>query len=172
MRSFKTWALSIGIFSVIVHIALIFSLPTILMNKVTAENVKRANGVNKFTHRAKANAKNQGVMRTNPDVAYSGCTVDVSRGPVKVSIPSIKPYSSLSILANNTDNLITVNDLQATGEKIEIVVAKDGQKVPSGIKSLTVSSDQVFALARYVIKDQDSWADLDGLRRKAECRQL
>lgn len=171
MKNWQTWALSILVFSIVVHIALIYSIPTLLMNKVL-ENTKEADGANNFVHRPIATAKNKSIIRPNPDIAYSSCTIDVSQGPVKITIPASQPYSSLSILAADTSNLLTINDQQATDGKIVLVVAKAGQKTPSDAKKLILSSDTALALARYAIKDKGSWEDLDTLRKSAKCMRL
>ncbi len=172
MKNWKTWALSILVFSIVIHIALIYSFPTLLMNKVILENSERANGTNKFAHIPRATATNKSITRPSPDIAYSSCTIDISQGPVKITIPATKPYSSLSILGTDTMNLLTINDQHATGEYIELVVAKAGQKTPPGIKPLILASDTALALARYVIKSDENWKQLDTLRQSATCSRL
>ena len=91
------------------------ALPGTIMGKAVEGAAKRG-GMNSMAHNALSSPTNQFVVRPSPDLAYSTCPFDLSKGPVRVDVvPVAGRYSSLSIFDANTDVTFVRNDVQAGG---------------------------------------------------------
>ena len=113
------------------------------------------------------------IVRPSPDIAYSTCPFDVSKGPVLVDVePVPSPYWSLSVFDHRTDVAYVRNNLDAAGQPIRIAIAAEGQPVPDGMQAVRVSGTTGIALLRILVQDRSQFAPIDAARRKSSCRPL
>ena len=116
---------------------------------------------------------NQPVVRPSPDLAYSSCPYDLSDGPVLVKVvPVPGRYSSLSIFDARTDVVFVRNDQQAKEKPFEVVIAREGQKVPAGKAVVRVGYDRGIALIRLLLNDPSEIKALATLRRQSSCHRI
>lgn len=115
----------------------------------------------------------QPVVRPSPDLAYSSCPYDLSDGPVLVKVvPVPGRYSSLSIFDARTDVVFVRNDQQAKEKPFEVVIAREGQKVPAGKAVVRVGYDRGIALIRLLLNDPSEIKALATLRRQSSCHRI
>lgn len=130
-------------------------------------------GLNTMRHGALATPAYQPIVRPSPDLAYSSCPYDLSKGPLLVSVvPVTGRYSSLSVFDARTDVVFVRNDLQAKGQPYEIVIAREGQAVPKGKEVVRVGYDRGIALIRLLLNRPDEIGQLNPVRQRSFCKSL
>ena len=98
-------------------------------------------------------------MRPSPDLAYAICVIDVSGGPVTLSVPTWPEYGSLSIFDASTDNVyagsLDARLPDAPGARM-IIVALEGQaaEAAEGVDVVTVKKPEALALIRRLAPSQ------------------
>jgi uncharacterized membrane protein len=128
-------------------------------------------GSNTFVHGPLATSASRAVVRPSPDLAYSSCVVDLSDGPVRVSVPTLPArYWSLSVFDARTDVAFVANNVERNGQPISIVLARAGQVVPPGSTVVTLKGDRAIALIRALVEDRSAFPALDRARRGAVCK--
>jgi uncharacterized membrane protein len=130
-------------------------------------------GMNVMKYNQLPTPANQPVVRPSPDLAYSSCPYDLSDGPVMLRVvPVPGRYSSLSIFNARTDVVFVRNDQQAKDKPFEVVIARDGQKVPAGKEVVRVGYDRGIALIRLLLNSPSDLKALDPVRRQSSCHRL
>lgn len=168
------WTVFVTFSAVVVHLAAVALTPTLIMSRVLGVvSAQKESGIH-FAERPTAAARN--VVRQSPDLLYSTCVFDVSRGPVKVTTGApTDTYWSVAFYADNTDNFFVLNDRQAGGAPATIVLLGPGQAVPAQAQGVTVVSAPSatgLILFRTLITDDAREAEIDGQRRLAKCERL
>ncbi len=144
-------------------------IPGLIMGKAVEGMAKRG-AFNTMAHGALASPTNQFVVRPSPDLAYSTCPFDLSKGPVRVDVvPVAGRYSSLSIFDANTDVAFVRNDAQAGGKPYSIIIARDGQATPPGAEVVRVGDDRGIALIRLLLANPSELPGLETVRRQSKC---
>lgn len=130
-------------------------------------------GVNAFTHAPLASAGSHVIVRPSPDLAYSSCPLDLSQGPVAVSVMSVPaPYWSLSVFDATTDVAFIRNNVESDGRPIAITVAREDQTTPPGATVVHVRGDKAVALIRILVTDREHFPEIDKARREATCARV
>ena len=148
--------------------AAIWAIPYGLMN-VAIERLGQG-GINTMSYGNLATPERQPVVRPSPDLAYSSCPYDLSKGPVAINVvPTPGRYNSLSIFDAATDVIFVRNDVEAGAKPFRIIVARDGQAVPNGAEIVRTNHDHGIALIRLLLKDPAEIGALDVVRRQSSC---
>ncbi|MBO9697430.1 MAG: DUF1254 domain-containing protein [Sphingopyxis sp.] len=151
--------------------AAIAHIPYALMN-VAMDRLGQG-GINTMSYGNLATPERQPVVRPSPDLAYSSCPYDLSKGPVAIDVTPVPGrYSSLSIFDAATDVIFVRNDVEAAGKPYRIIVAREGQAVPAGAEIVRANHDRGIALIRLLLKDPTEISALDGVRRQSSCRTV
>lgn len=130
-------------------------------------------GLNTMAYGNLATPANQPIVRPSPDLAYSSCPYDLSKGPLLITyVPVAGRYSSLSVFDARTDVVFVRNDLQAGGKPFRIALAREGQEVAGGIETVRVSYDRGIALVRLLLADPGEIAQFDSIRRQSNCATI
>ncbi|MBB6424774.1 DUF1254 domain-containing protein [Sphingopyxis sp. JAI128] len=130
-------------------------------------------GTNSMSHGNLATPARQPVVRPSPDLAYSSCPYDLSKGPLAINVTPVPGrYSSLSLFDAATDVIFVRNDLEARGKPYRIIVAREGQAVPAGVEIVRTDQDQGIALIRLLLKEPAEIGALDAVRRQSSCRTV
>lgn len=149
------------------------ALSTFGLMEAAIRKVSAGAGVNVMRYGTLPTAANQPIVRPSPDLVYSTCPYDLSDGPVLVSMsPVAGRYSSLSIFDARTDVVFIRNDMQAKGKPFRIILARQGQKVPSGAEVIRVNYDRGIALIRLLVNAPGEIGKLQPIRRQSFCRPL
>lgn len=129
--------------------------------------------INLMTHTPLATDKTRLIVRPSPDLAYSSCPFDLSKGPVLVeAAPVPAPYWSLSVFDERTDAAYVRNNIDANGQPIRIAIAQAGQPVPDGMTAVRVKGTSGIALIRILVQDGAQFPAIDAARKASSCKAL
>ena len=150
----------------------VLTIPRGLMH--VAANRIGAGGPNIMTYNALKTPENREVIRPAPDLLYNSCVIDLSDGPVEVSIPPIPAsYWSLSIFDRNTDVAFVRNNLDTGGEPLSVVVAAYDQKVDGATSTVVrIPHGLTVATLRILMDEPETLSAVDEVRRDARCSVL
>jgi len=127
-------------------------------------------GPNRFFNGPLSTDKSRTIVRPSPDLAYSSCPFDLSKGPVLIEVaPAPAPYWSLSIFDQRTNVAFVRNNRDTNGRPIRIAVARQGQIVPAGLETVRLDHDRGIALVRILVESRDRFAGIDAARRTSRC---
>jgi uncharacterized membrane protein len=168
MRRALPWLLGIALGAAAVHVAAVAALPYAIMSRVLGALAAQA-GPNAWVHPPLATDASRAVVRPSPDLAYSSAVFDVSERPLHVVVPLSAPYTSLSGFATNTDNFFAVNDLDADGAVIDVVLVGPGTQREGleGSRVVESPSDRGVLLVRRVVPSAGALPAIDTVRRQA-----
>ena len=112
------------------------------------------------------------VVRPSPDLLYSACPFDLSRGPLRITAAVPDSYFSISAFADNTDNFFVINDRQIKAARVELTLARQGSDYRGGAGERVVRSpsDEGILLVRTLIKDRRDFKKLQQVQHQADCR--
>jgi uncharacterized membrane protein len=167
------WATATLAIAVIVHLTTVFFLPHIIMSRVLTQ-MARNGGYNTLRHGARATADARGVVRPSPDLLYSSCPYDLSKGPllVEARVPQ-ETYWSVSLFDSETNNFFVRNDRQARGTEMRLLIVpgdQDRTPVAQGATLVHSPTQRGLVLFRTLINDEANFGELDSERREASCK--
>jgi uncharacterized membrane protein len=137
------------------------------------QKIGGAGEVNRFAFSQMATADNQPIVRPSPDLSYSTCVFDLSKGPVLVDVmPVPGRYWSVSIFDARTDVAVVRSDRDTQGGPARLALMKMGQKAPAGYEPVLLGYDQGLALIRILLANPSEFPVVDAIRRKSTCKQL
>ncbi len=126
--------------------------------------------VNRFAFGPMTTAENQTIVRPSPDLSYSLCVFDVSRGPVLVRVEPVPDhYWSVSVFDARTDVAAVRSDRDTGGKPAMLALATAAQAVPAGYEPVRIGFDRGVVLIRILLNDKTEFVAIDALRRKSSC---
>jgi len=155
------------------HLASIWLMPRVMLAGFTTTLQIDGTPLNTMIHPDRRSADDRTIVRPSPDMFYSICLFDLSAGPVRIATASMPgTYWSLSGFAANTDNFFVVNDRQAGGRPIDILINHRGQGRAQGGSGADYYSPSMrgVILLRMLIEDDLDMSMLDGARHNVVCR--
>jgi len=155
------------------HVGLVMATPHGMMRVVMNRASKDGALVNQFQFGPRTTKDSRGVVRPSPDLVYSTCVYDLSKGPVRVAAAPTpnQGYVSLSVFAANTDN-VAVFDTTENPDGVRFVLAREGQKTPAGEKVVISPSDKGVVLDRRLAANDELFAAADQARRADKCESI
>ncbi|MBY0521326.1 MAG: DUF1254 domain-containing protein [Sphingomonas sp.] len=162
--------LALGLFcALLAWQATLAMVPRALM-ALAVSRVSQAGGPNRMTHAPVVTAQSRAIVRPSPDLLYSSCPFDVSKGPVLIDVATVPaPYWSLSIFDSETNVAFVRNNVEADGQPLRVAVALAGQAVPAGYRAVRVTGSRGIALVRILFDRETPVASLDRARRASRC---
>ena len=150
--------------------ATLVAAPDMLM-RLALQRVSKAGGENRFSHAPLATAASRAIVRPSPDLAYSSCPFDLSKGPLLIdAVPVLAPYWSLSVFDTHTDVALVRNSATATYRPFRVAILAAGQTAPAGYEAVHVHGTRGIALIRILVDDRARFAAIDKERRATTCR--
>jgi hypothetical protein len=137
------------------------------------QKIGQRSAINQFAFAPMSTADNQPIVRPSPDLSYSSCVFDLSKGPVLVDaepVPGL--YWSISVFDARTDVAAVRSDRDTNGKPVRLALVKKGQKVPPGYEPVTLAYDRGLALIRILLANPQEFAAVDAIRRKSTCKQI
>lgn len=163
---------------VAIHFLTIWAAPRLIMQVVmNGSRAQALNMQNRAAFSAPITAASRDVVMPSPDMLYSMCVFDLSKGPVRVSAnPGLKSYWSIALYAANSDNFFVVNDRQAGGAPVDLwLVGPESSKsavTPTGSKLIASPSTQGFLLMRVLTGNYETEKSVvEPARRTLRCDQ-
>lgn len=125
---------------------------------------------NEFTHRSTLADHTSRVITTpNNDTIYSSARLDLTRGPAAVEIPDIRDrYFSVAFMNAFTDNFAYVGTRATKGAGGKFLIAGPQWRgdVPAGMRLIQSASNDVWALARLAVANEEDFQYAIALQRK------
>jgi uncharacterized membrane protein len=167
--------LAFGAFvAIIAHLVVIGLIPNVIMNVALKRIAATAGGANKLFHAPLVTPQNQTIVRPSPDLAYSTCALDLSKGPVRVFIGKGSDYASAAFYSANTDNVFTLNDTRIgpQGARLLIVSARSPIQAQAGEEVISLAGDRGLMLVRRLAPSADAYARVATERANDTCTAL
>jgi uncharacterized membrane protein len=173
MQVMRRWLVPLVVFvgiGALAYQATLLATPFALMRVATSKAGKGLS-VNRVAFGPMVTVENQTIVRPSPDLSYSLCVFDVSKGPVLVRTEPIPGhYWSVSVFDARTDVAAVRSDRDTGGKPALLAIVKAGQIAPAGYKPVTVGYDKGVVLIRILLANKAEFAAIDVLRRKSFCR--
>jgi uncharacterized membrane protein len=155
--------------AVVVHLAVILSAPNLLMAVAFKRLSAEGKMVNQMIYPPRTTEASRAIVRPSPDLAYSSCAYDLSKGPVRVKAARASDYMSVSVYAANSDNIFAINDRQAP-DGVDLIIVGKGQAAPSGTAIVVQSPTQRgIVLERRLAPSAEAFAAADLARKEGVC---
>ncbi|MCJ7774380.1 MAG: DUF1254 domain-containing protein [Desulfobacterales bacterium] len=171
MKTWIKWILATVILAVAFHLLTVILYPNVIMGVVMKKAEDTYGGVNKVVHAPPTTSAARRVVRPSPDLLYSACVYDVSKGPVNITARVPDTYWSLSFYETNTDNFFVINDRQVKSRNVEFILTKSGTSYPDagGTEVIEAPTERGFFLFRMLVQDEDKIEDLIKIQKQAIC---
>lgn len=151
--------------AVLTHGALVLAYPRVLMHATL--NTLSANGekLHRWLPAARVTPASRRIVRPAPEFAYSACVYDLSKGALRIRVPASPDYWSLSFYGANSDNFLTLRDVDHR-DGLELRIAhgdsapQDAQRAPTA---------RGIALIRRLAVTAEDWQNVERLRKEDVC---
>ncbi|MGB3808944.1 MAG: DUF1254 domain-containing protein [Parvibaculum sp.] len=172
MKRLTVFIVAVLALGALVHVAAIHALPGFIMSKAMAK-IGGTSEVNMFVEPPLATAEARTIVRPSPDLAYSTCVLDLSKGPVRVTVPLTAPYTSVALYSATTDNYFVRNDRDSHGKELDVIVLAPGASKPANVPAdseiVEAPTAKGLVLVRRVVESVEDFPALDAIRQKATC---
>ncbi|GBF58230.1 hypothetical protein PbB2_01902 [Candidatus Phycosocius bacilliformis] len=162
------------VLAVLAHLFTIGLIPSVIMNVAMKRIGEAAGGLNRISHNDMVTPQNQRIVRSSPDLAYSTCALDLSKGPVRIFLGKGADYMSAAFYAANTDNVFTLNDrkIGPKGAHIMVVSARTPLAAKPGEVVVSLPSDKGLLLVRRLSPSAEAFTRVQGERASDYCRAV
>jgi len=160
------------------HVATVWLLPRAIMWRVmSGPMLQDLGGSNHAGFAPPVDASARRIVMPSPDLLYSICLLDLSHGPVRVSAdPQWPDYWSLALYAANSDNFFVLNDRQAAGKPVNLLVHGPGAAFVTSASSawqVVSPSGKALLLMRVLTSDYSAQAQaVEKARRSLRCEAV
>jgi uncharacterized membrane protein len=174
VREWIFWIALTVLVAMLVHLGSVYLVPRIVMDRALA----RLGAPNTMRVGHRPDSSSRAVVRPSPDILYASCPFDLSEGPLRITAPvSHSTYWSVSAFDSATNNFFVKNDRQITGDQLEIVMLRHGQRFPPLDNALELivlfaPTDRGLILIRTVIDDDKHVPALSKLLHEARCETV
>jgi len=165
------WIVATLIVAVAVHLASVTLLPHLIMQR-TMQVIGGRGGANTMLFGKRPTAESRGVVRPSPDLLYSSCVYDLSKGPVRVTASGMPDtYWSVSLFDAETNNFYVLNDRKAKNGSVDFLITPQGTLYGDRTKLPVVQAPtrRGLVLFRTLIDDDKRLVEIDRARRHASC---
>ncbi len=138
------------------------------------DEILRHGGINIALPALRADATARTVVRPSPDLLYTACVLDLSKGPLHITAPVPDSYLSVSGFAADTSNFFAINDSAATmaadgGRSLDLLLGYGPPNaVADAARQVQAPSERGLILFRMLIPNE---ADLPCLQAEFQARQ-
>lgn len=153
------------IVAALAHLAFVRAYPSLLMAATMQKLGAGGDKLHRWLAAPRVTPDARRIVRPAPEFAYSACVYDLSRGPLRIRVPASPDYWSLSFYAANSDNFLTLRDIDHR-DGLELLLA-DGDAAPAG--ALRVPTPRGIALIRRLATDDAGWQTVERLRKEDVC---
>jgi uncharacterized membrane protein len=157
--------------AVLAHVATTILIPPVIMNVAMKRMADAAGGTNVLQNMPLVTPQNQRIVRSSPDLAYSICGLDLTKGPVRIFIGKGADYASAAFYAANTDNIFTLSDRSIGPLGARVLVKAAGTHVQAGRGEVVVTlpSPRGLMLVRRLAPSPQAMARVEVERANDSC---
>jgi uncharacterized membrane protein len=141
--------------AVLVHILAVWAAPRLIMQVLMHGPIEKTmNMHNQAAFPPPVSAASRTVVMPSPDLLYSVCVFDVTKGPVRVTAnPALSTYWSIALYGSNSDNFFVINDRTAGSKPVDLWLVSEGgnsnaKPLPEGIQVVVSPTQTGFLLMR------------------------
>lgn len=164
-RSLRILLFAVGV-AVATHVAAVYAMPWLIMHKAMAVMGRDGARIHRWIHAARAGPQARTIVRQSPDIAYSVCVFDLSKGHVRLRVHPSPGYWSLSLYAANSDNVRVWNDEDAP-EGVDVLLVHGDAVVGDGVVALR--SARGVAVVRRLAPSRQDWDVAAAVREHDRC---
>jgi uncharacterized membrane protein len=125
-RYWTRWTLALLAIAAIVHLVSVWAAPRLIMRMVLG-GVPAPTAANRAYFPPMTTADSRSIVMPSPDLLYATCVYDLADGPLRIKAnPALDSYWSIALYSAASDNWFVVNDRQAGGRPVELVVVQAG----------------------------------------------
>jgi uncharacterized membrane protein len=169
MKRALGWIFATLVVAAVTHYVTLTAVPGTIMGTA----LSRMGAPNEIHHQGRVTAASRGVVRPSPDLLYSVCPFDLTKGALRITSEVPKgTYWSVSMFDDDTNNFFVKNDRQVKNGHIDIVLmgnAPLNKPLPHGAEPVHAPSARGLILFRTLINDDARFAAIDKARRTANC---
>ena len=159
--------------AVVIHLALAAAVPSIVMLAAHRGIVSHAGGVNVVMHRPPTTAEHNPVVNSSPDILYSACAYDLSRGPIRFRAAVPASYWSVSGFDSETNNFFSLNNEEVGTRELDLVLTGPGTGKSEGAGRVVRSpSVRGVVLFRTLVPTADKMQEMIRIQEQAICLPL
>lgn len=151
------------------HVAVLWAAPGIIMDRAMAAMKERGIPTHSFRLAPRMTPQTQTVVRPSPDLAYSLCLFDFTRGNevVRIAAAAHAGYASVSLYDARTDNFATLRD---EGEGIDAVLLPPGAPARPG--AIVAPSETGVILIRRLAPSEQAYRQVAQIAVQDRCRAV
>lgn len=157
------------------HLLTVSLAPIVIMQRAMSM-ISGGDRINVALPAPRADAKNQRVVRSSPELLYTVCVFDVSESALHVSGPAQDTYVSLSGFATNTDNFFVINERQLDGGKpFNVVIRRPGSEsgqLPPDAQVIYAPTDRGILLFRSLLPTEDALDTIYQYQAEQKCKPV
>lgn len=171
MNAALRFALIAGAVAVATHLAAVGAAPRLIMGEALRRIAETAGGWNRISHAPPVTPQSQQIVRSSPDLAYSTCALDLSEGPVRITVNPSPGYWSAAIYGADTDVVLVRDDREAGGQPLKLLVVGDRTPLISRPDEIVARApgDRALLLVRRLAPDASAFKAADAARQADSC---
>lgn len=166
-------AIVVGV-ALLAHGATVWALPRVIMWRLATSTPaeQRTLGTVYFPPMTDHHARR--IVMPSPDLLYATCLIDLRERPMRVRAdPKAPHYWSIALYASNSDNFFVVNDAQAAGAPVDLLLVPPGATTPAdtgGARVVVAPSTRGLLLMRVLVADHArEKAQVEAARHTLRC---
>lgn len=164
-RSLRFLLFAAGV-AVATHFAAVYAMPWLAMHKAMATIGRDGARLHQWIHARRASPQARTIVRPSPDLAYSVCVFDLSKGDVRLRVHPSPGYWSLSLYAADSDNVRVWNDENAPGG-VDVLLVHGDAAADDGVVALRTARG--IAAVRRLAPTRQDWAVASAIREHDRC---
>jgi uncharacterized membrane protein len=158
-----------------VHALVVWAVPRVIMQRVVSQLMTAVGGGPVLP--PPTDHLQRRVVMPSPDLLYGLCSFDLSKGPLQVRADpagaGVRGYWSIALYADTSDNVHVLNDRQAAGTPVQLLLVGPGASEPPampGRRLLRMPTERGLLLLRVLVADpaRDA-AAAEAARRTLRC---
>ncbi len=170
-------AIFIGLFVLslgIGHGLVLWRAPAVFMTLAMERIAEQGVGLHAFVLAPEVTPQSQSVVRPAPDLAYSVCRFDLSKGHVLARGAVSDGYGSLSVFDGNTNNVVTLSLMSSDDGPRAVELALSGSSLSNSedVRFIKLSSPKGLVLIRRLAPDDMTRSAVEEISDLDECRML
>ena len=164
--------------ALLTHLMVVWAIPYAIMAALSAAAPAEGRGPGLAYFPPMTDHTQRRVVMPSPDLLYATCAFDVRQQALRIQAdPNLPGYWSIALYAANSDNFFVLNDRQAAGAPVDLVLVgpetgKPGA-LPAGAKLVTAPSGRGLLLMRVLVGDYAAEREaVEAARRSLRCTPL
>lgn len=154
------------------HIFTLRAAPSVIMTKAVATMSERGIPPHRFVMSKRLTPETQSIVRASPDLAYSLCLFDLSKGPVLVRGEKWDGYGSLTIFNSVTDAAY-IASLDASGSDFgSVILTLDDKFISKAHPIAVLKNPKGIALIRRLAPTVKLFEAVQNLSKSDVCTHI